>query len=226
VDVVTEWTLLLRVLTAAGLSAIIGFEREVHGRPAGLRTHVLVGIGAALVMAGGEAVVQLVAARIGVQVDPGRIAAGVITGIGFLGAGTIIRVGDWIRGLTTAASIWYVAALGIVAGQGLYVLAVGGALIGVAVLTLLDRVEERIPSAIYHGLVLDVTPDKRIAVQQAIVDLCKRERIRVQLRGWASTGSEGMITLRFMVRRRGSIDIGDLGSQIGSLPGVSQLSLE
>ena len=222
----TECTLLLRVFTAAALSAVIGFEREVHGRPAGLRTHVLVGIGAALVMAGGEAVVQLVAGRIGVQIDPGRIAAGVITGIGFLGAGTIIRVGDWVRGLTTAASIWYVAALGIVAGQGLYVLAVGGTLIGVAVLTLLDRVEERIPSAIYHGLVLDVAPDKRIAVQQAIVDLCKRERIRVQLRGWASTGSEGMITLRFMIRRRGSIDIGKLGLQIGSLPGVSQLSLE
>ena len=222
----TECTLLLRVFTAAALSAVIGFEREVHGRPPGLRTHVLVGIGAALVMAGGEAVVQLVAGRIGVQIDPGRIAAGVITGIGFLGAGTIIRVGDWVRGLTTAASIWYVAALGIVAGQGLYVLAVGGTLIGVAVLTLLDRVEERIPSAIYHGLVLDVAPDKRIAVQQAIVDLCKRERIRVQLRGWASTGSEGMITLRFMIRRRGSIDIGKLGLQIGSLPGVSQLSLE
>lgn len=222
----TEWQLILRVLAAAGLSAVIGFEREVHGRPAGLRTHVLVGIGAALVMASGEAIVQLVAARTGVQIDPGRIAAGVITGIGFLGAGTIIKVGDWVRGLTTAASIWYVAALGIVTGQGLYVLALGGAAIGVAVLTLLDQAEERIPSAIYHGLALDVAPDKRIAVQQAIVDLCKQERIRVQLRGWASSGSEGTITLRFIIRRRGSIDIGELGSQIESLPGVMRLSLE
>lgn len=222
----TEWALILRVLAAAGLSAVIGLEREAHGRPAGLRTHVLVGIGAALVMASAEAVVQLVAARTGVQIDPGRIAAGVITGIGFLGAGTIIRVGDWIRGLTTAASIWYVAALGIVAGQGLYILAGGGAAIGVVVLTLLDRVEDRIPSAIYHGLVVDVTSDKRVAVQQAIADLCRQSRIRVQLRGWASAGEAGTITLRFIIRRRGSIDLGELGSQIESLPGVERLSLE
>ena len=222
----TEWVLILRVLVSAGLSAVIGFERELHGRPAGLRTHVLVGIGAALVMAGGAAVVQLVAARAGVQIDPGRIAAGVITGIGFLGAGTIIRVGDWIRGLTTAASIWFVAAVGIVTGQGLYILAVGGTAIGLVVLTLLDRVEDHIPSTIYHGLVLDVTPDKRVAVQQAIVDLCRQERIRVQLRGWSSVGSSGPITLRFIIRHRGSIDIGELGSQLESLPGVARLSLE
>jgi putative Mg2+ transporter-C (MgtC) family protein len=222
----TEWVFILRVLLGAGLSAVIGLERELHGRPAGLRTHVLVGIGAALVMASGEAVVQLLAARTGVQIDPGRIAAGVITGIGFLGAGTIIRVGDWIRGLTTAASIWYVAALGIVAGQGLYVLALGGTAVGLVVLTLLDRVEDYIPSTIYHGLVLDVTPDKRVTVQQAIVDLCRQERIRVQLRGWASVGSTGPITLRFVIRHRGSIDIGELGSQIESLPGVARLSLE
>ena len=218
--------LILRVLVAAGLSGIIGLERELHGRPAGLRTHVLVGVGAALVMASGEAVVQLIAARTGVQIDPGRIAAGVITGIGFLGAGTIIRVGDWIRGLTTAASIWYVAALGIVAGQGLYVLALGGAAIGIAILTVLDRVEERIPGAIYHGLVIDVSAEKRIAVNQAVLALCRDGRIRVRLRGWASTGSEGTITLRFMIRRRGTIDIDELASQIANLPGVASLSLE
>lgn len=222
----TEWVFILRVLLAAGLSAIIGFERELHGRPAGLRTHVLVGIGAALIMASGEGVIQLLAAQAGVQVDPGRIAAGVITGIGFLGAGTIIRVGDWVRGLTTAASIWFVAALGIVSGQGLYVLAVGGTAVGLVVLTVLDRVEELVPSTIYHDLLLDVVPEKRVAVQGAIVDLCKEHRIRVQLRGWASTGNTGPNTLRFMIRHRGSIDIGELGSQIESLPGIARLSLE
>jgi len=220
------WTLILRVLAAAGLTGVIGLERQIHGRPAGLRTHVLVGIGAALAMVGGEAVVRLVAARAGVQIDPGRIAAGVITGIGFLGAGTIIRVGDWVRGLTTAASIWFVAALGIVAGQGLYDLAIGGTVIGLIVLTALDWAEARLPSAIYHQLVIDVTPDKRVAVQQAILDLCRQERIRVELRGWASAESAGPITLRFMIRHRGSVDIGELGSQIESLPGVTRLSLE
>jgi putative Mg2+ transporter-C (MgtC) family protein len=221
-----EWSLILRVLAAAGLSAVIGFERELHGRPAGLRTHVLVGIGAALVMASAEAVVHLVAARTGVQIDPGRVAAGVITGIGFLGAGTIIRVGDWIRGLTTAASIWYVAALGVVVGQGQYVLAVGGAAVGVAVLTLLDRVEERIPSANYHALELDVSVEKRISVQHALDDLCRAQRIRIRLRGWASGEDGGAVSLRFIIRRRGSIDIDELASQIANLPGVERLTLE
>jgi putative Mg2+ transporter-C (MgtC) family protein len=221
-----EWTYILRVLLAAGLAAGIGIERELHGRPAGLRTHVLVAIGAALIVATSEAVAELLAGRSGIQIDPGRIAAGVITGIGFLGAGTIIRVGDWVRGLTTAASIWFVAALGIVAGQGLYVLAVGGTGIGLVVLTVLDRVEHHIPSTIYHDLVLKVTPEKRVAVQSAIVSLCKQERMRIQLRGWESAGTEGAITLRFAVRHRGSIDVGDLGLQIERIPGVVHLTLE
>lgn len=220
------WELILRVLAAAGLTGVIGLERQIHGRPAGLRTHVLVGIGAAVVMVGGEAVVRLIAARAGVQIDPARIAAGVITGIGFLGAGTIIRVGDWVRGLTTAASIWFVAALGIVSGQGLYDLAIGGTVIGLTVLTALDWAEARLPSAIYHQLVIDVATGKRVAVQGAILDLCRQERIRVELRGWASTGSAGPVTLRFMIRHRGSIDIGELGSKIETLPGVTRLSLE
>jgi len=219
-----EWELIARALAAAGLSAIIGFERQYHGRPAGLRTHLLVGIGAALVMASGEAAVGLVASQIGVQIDTGRIAAGVITGIGFLGAGTIIRVGDWIRGLTTAASIWYVAAIGIVSGQGLYVLAVGGTAIGLAVLTLLDRVEDHIPSTVYHDLVLGVVGETRREVQAAVLELCQAEGIRVHLRAW--TSSDEASTLRFTVRHRGSIDVGELGSRIERLPGVRSLSVE
>ena len=220
------WELILRILAAAGLTGVIGLERQIHGRPAGLRTHVLVGIGAALVMVGGEAVVRLVAARAGVQIDPGRVAAGVITGIGFLGAGTIIRVGDWVRGLTTAASVWFVAALGIVSGQGLYDLAIGGTVIGLIVLTALDWAEARLPTAIYHQLVIDVSHDERGAAQRAVLNLLKQERIRFQLRGWASTGSTGLSTLQFVIRHRGSIDLGELGSKIEDIPGVARLSLE
>jgi len=98
--------------------------------------------------------------------------------------------------------------------------------IGLAVLTALDWAEAKVPSAIYHQLVIDVSRDKRIPVQQAILDICKQERIRVYLRGWASSADDGPLTLRFMIRHRGSIDIGELGSQIESLPGVVSLSLE
>ena len=98
-----ELVLLGRVLLAAALSGMIGLEREFHGRPAGLRTHLLVGIGSALVIVTFEAIPAILA-QSGewggmMRVDPGRVAAGIITGIGFLGAGTILRVGDWVRGL-------------------------------------------------------------------------------------------------------------------------------
>jgi len=109
--------MVLRLLLATGLGMLIGFERQHAGKPAGLRTHVLVCIGAALFT---------IASIYGFEEDSdaARVAAGVVVGIGFLGAGTIIRTREGILvGLTTASSIWTVAAIGLAAGAGLYVLA-------------------------------------------------------------------------------------------------------
>ena len=111
------WAALLRLLAAAGLGAAIGFERELHDREAGIRTHLLVALGSALftiISAYGFS------AFAPVRWDPTRIAAQVVTGIGFLGAGAIIREGISVRGLTTAASLWVVAAVGMGAGAGYY----------------------------------------------------------------------------------------------------------
>jgi putative Mg2+ transporter-C (MgtC) family protein len=102
-----------RLLLAALLGGIIGLERETLNRPAGLRTHTLVSLGSALIM-------QVSSSTGG---DPGRIAAQVISGIGFLGAGTILREGSSVRGLTTAASLWVVAGIGLAVGSGLYIAA-------------------------------------------------------------------------------------------------------
>lgn len=116
-----ELEMILRVLLAGALGAVIGFQRTRAHKPAGIRTHSLIAIGAALFT---------VASALGFpEADPTRIAAGIVTGVGFLGAGAIIRrEGGLIGGLTTAASIWVVAALGLAAGMGLYVIAaaVGG----------------------------------------------------------------------------------------------------
>jgi putative Mg2+ transporter-C (MgtC) family protein len=98
------------------LSGLIGIERESKERPAGFRTHVLVGVGSCLVM-----MISYSIAGGGKNFDPGRLAAQVISGIGFLGAGTILRHGDVVRGLTTAASLWTVAAIGLAVGAGWYV---------------------------------------------------------------------------------------------------------
>ena len=122
-----EWTdVLLRIVLAGALGGAIGVERELREREAGLRTHMLVAIGAALftlVSAYGFSEFHFSNAS-GITYDPTRIAAQVVTGIGFLGAGAIIRQGLSVRGLTTAASMWVVAAIGIATGAGYYSAAV------------------------------------------------------------------------------------------------------
>jgi putative Mg2+ transporter-C (MgtC) family protein len=127
--------LALRLTVGLVLGAIIGFERELHRQPAGFRTHSLVSLGAALF--------TIVSAYgfVGDVVDPTRIAAQIVSGIGFIGAGTILQHRGHIRGLTTAASLWSVAAIGTAAGARLYVVAIVGTLLILIVLSILDRVE-------------------------------------------------------------------------------------
>jgi len=111
-----EVEMVLRLLLAAALGAIIGYQRERAGKPAGLRTHILISVGAALFTIGSFY-------GFGAGADPSRVAAGIVVGIGFLGAGAIIRRGEGVvEGLTTAATIWAVAAIGLAAGAGLYII--------------------------------------------------------------------------------------------------------
>lgn len=114
----TTVQIVTRLISAFILGGLIGMERELHGRAAGLRTHILVCLGSALIMLTSMYIFHLYE---GVStVDPARIAAGVITGIGFLGAGTIMRFKASVRGLTTAASLWAVAGIGLAIGSGFY----------------------------------------------------------------------------------------------------------
>lgn len=122
--------MILRLLLAAVLGAGIGYQRERAGKPAGLRTHILIAIGSALFTV-------VSAFGFGGQVDPSRVAAGVVTGIGFIGAGVIfrgMRMGGPVVGLTTAASIWVTAAIGLAAGVGMYLVAVVIAVLAIGVL--------------------------------------------------------------------------------------------
>ncbi len=126
IPTLSGWHVLLRLAAAAGLGAAIGLERELREREAGMRTHLLVSLGSCLftlVSAYGFHEF-LVAGGAVVRTDPSRIAAQIVTGIGFLGAGAIIREGLSVRGLTTAASLWISAAVGMAAGTGYYEAAV------------------------------------------------------------------------------------------------------
>lgn len=130
------------LLAAVALGGMVGWDRERAGRPAGLRTHILVAVGSALIMQTSVLMWDVFAGS-GQAADPGRIAAQVVNGIGFLGAGTIMREGLAIRGLTTAASLWMVSALGLAAGAGMYVAAVSAGLVAFAALHFLPLVERR-----------------------------------------------------------------------------------
>ncbi len=115
---ITDMEMILRIFVAFILSAIIGLEREIRRHEAGLRTHILVCVGSTLIMLTSLRVFDIYKTQ--VNIDPTRIASGVITGIGFLGAGAIIRSTHGVRGLTTASSLWVVAALGLSVGCGFF----------------------------------------------------------------------------------------------------------
>lgn len=133
---------IVRLILSALLSGFIGVERQLHRRAAGLRTHILVCVGSTLIMLTSVYIFDIYKEI--APVDPARIAAGVITGIGFLGAGTIIRYGEEIRGLTTAASLWVVAAVGLAVGCGFYSAAIATTILVLMALLLLRRLENKI----------------------------------------------------------------------------------
>jgi putative Mg2+ transporter-C (MgtC) family protein len=155
-----EWlNVLTHLLVATVAGGLIGLERSYHGRPAGFRTHTLVCVASSLLM-----LVTMYqgkwfsgAALETIRVDPTRMAQGIMTGIGFLGAGVIMREGLSVRGLTTAASIWITAAIGILAGVGFYSAVIFASVITIGTLTVFRKIERRMPSQIYahHTIVFN-----------------------------------------------------------------------
>ncbi|MCX5703838.1 MAG: MgtC/SapB family protein [Candidatus Omnitrophica bacterium] len=135
----TDSQVILRLTLSVLLSGLIGLERQMHRRTAGLRTHILVSLGSCLIMLTSLYVFDIYKDK--VPLDPARIAAGVITGIGFLGAGTIIQEREGVRGLTTAASLWVVASLGLAVGIGFYSAAMFTTLLALIVLFFLRYIE-------------------------------------------------------------------------------------
>jgi len=131
----------LRLLCAMVVGMVIGMEREYTHRPAGMRTHILVALGASAVMITGQLIYAQYSSY-GATPDPARLSAQVITGVGFLGAGTILREGANVKGLTTAASLWAVACLGIAAGGGYYSVALVGMVFIFVTLTIFEALQK------------------------------------------------------------------------------------
>ena len=142
-DTLSLWEIFLRLLCAMAVGTVIGTEREYSNRPAGMRTHILVALGACAVMITSQ-LIFLQYHAFGALPDPARLPAQVITGVGFLGAGTILRDGANVKGLTTAASLWAVACLGVAAGGGYYTVALLGMVFIFITLTIFEIIQNKL----------------------------------------------------------------------------------
>lgn len=175
---------ILRLLVAGVLGIFIGLEREYRAKEAGYRTHFLVALGSALIMIVSQHGFDEVLGRVGVGLDPSRIAAQVVTGIGFIGAGTIILNKQIVRGLTTAAGIWATAAIGLCVGAGMYMLGVLATLLALVGLEMLSRIFRRLGLKSYiiefstlNKAVLDSIPSHLNAKDMVIVSYQMDERV-------------------------------------------------
>jgi putative Mg2+ transporter-C (MgtC) family protein len=217
-----QWALLLPALLALVLSALIGIEREVRAKSAGLRTHTLVGLGAAVFMIVSKYGFGDLVDIAGISVDPSRIAAQVVSGIGFIGGGLIFVRRDIVRGLTTAATVWLAAAVGMAAGAGLPLLAVG-ATVGHFVISVgfppLARVLVR-RRAELPVLRLDYFDGQ--GVLRTVLSTCTEQ-------GWAvhgvevereGTTDEGHRVASVTLTLAGRGDLVALAAEIAQLPGV------
>jgi putative Mg2+ transporter-C (MgtC) family protein len=187
----------VRLVIACLLGGVIGYERESTHRPAGFRTHILVCVGSALVMVTSDFIFQRYQGQ--ANVDPARLGAQVISGIGFLGAGTIIREGFHVKGLTTAASLWAVSCVGIAVGIGFFEGAIAATILIYLTLILLKRMEDhfRKKNSYRH---LYIQTDESGSRIPDISKVFEKHLITVRSIEFISEGNDNYLTLKYLVR--------------------------
>jgi len=193
---------IIRLAVAAFLGGIIGFERDIHGRSAGLRTNLLISLGAAMFVLISVSLAESYSRKVGdsvLRADPGRIAAQIVTGIGFLGAGAIIKHGFSIRGLTTAACIWLSAGIGMSSGAGFFELAIIATLLGLFCLVVLNIFEKKYPKDSYRTLEIETSNDIDIS---SLIDVIKRKDLRILYLDKQRDYKTNKMVVKFSIRIR------------------------
>jgi putative Mg2+ transporter-C (MgtC) family protein len=218
--------ILFRLVLAAFLGALVGFEREVHGRPAGIRTYLILCMGSALVMVMSEYLAFGLMDKLPpdtLRVDPGRIAAQALTGIGFLGAGVILRYKDTIRGLTTAACVWVVCAIGLAIGAGFYLY--GSVVAGLTVVSLvgIKFFEQRLKKDWYQEMTI-VSQD--LAGQLShIQEVITSHAFEIINSGISKDLEKKEVTANFLLRIRTTHPDRQMLQEVFELPGVKRVDL-
>jgi putative Mg2+ transporter-C (MgtC) family protein len=217
---------LLKLLLAILLGGAVGLEREFRGRPAGLRTHILVCLGATIIMIASASMPELyrtLSPQSRITIDPGRIAAGIVTGIGFLGAGAIMRIGDLIRGLTTAGCIWFVAALGIVIGQGFYALAIASTGVALIALLTLSKAEREIRPIVYRSIIVVGPLSQAESIEERCRAFLKEREIQVQDIATRFAVESERAEITFKIRTRNRLQSVEVVRAIASHPGLLEV---
>ncbi|EEG1140694.1 MgtC/SapB family protein [Salmonella enterica] len=213
--------LLIRIALAGLLGGLIGIERQLRAKEAGLRTHVLVGIGSAMFMIVSKYGFEDIIRENHVDLDPSRIAAQVVSGMGFLGAGTIIIQKQIVKGLTTAAGMWVTAAIGLVIGSGLYEIGIYGAFLTLIVLEVFRQLSNRLLN--YHCILqMKISPD----CLSMVFSVLQKRRIRFSFRSLKESASEDKAWELFLILTlRPKESVNNLAPALLGIEGVKSVNI-
>lgn len=222
-----DWLkVLTHLLVATVAGGLVGLERSYHGRPAGFRTHTLVCVASSLLM-----LVTMYqskwfagASLETVRIDPTRMAQGVMTGIGFLGAGVIMREGLTVRGLTTAASIWITAAIGILAGVGFYSAVLFATLLTIGTLTIFRRIEILMPAQIFAQATVVVGRNNYIS-ESAIRELFNQNGFSVASVSYRLIDKGELLEYRMTVRTMAKENVEKVSKTLIDLPSIVEFTM-
>ena len=214
-----EWEMGLRLILSALLAGIIGYERQASQKAAGLRTHILVCIGSCLIMI---LSIKLYKAVEGMtNADPARLAAQVVSGIGFLGAGSIMKEGPNIKGLTTAASLWVVSGVGLAVGCGYYMGALMSTALVFLTLTILHRIEKH-----HHGKLLSIAVMAIDSPGQIgnITSLLGRHGVKIK--DIRIEQNEERMIMHLLLEAPEKLSYNDMSGELAEIPGVRSIQRE
>ena len=217
-----------RLIVALLIGGAIGLERSYHGRPAGFRTHALVCLSASLLML--VSVYESLwftptsASLARVTLDPTRVAQGIMTGIGFIGAGAIIKEGLSVRGLTTAASIWITAAIGVLVGIGFYFPAVVAAGLTLGTLSVFRWIESKVPTQFYAQFVVRFAPDA-ILPETELRNMVANHKFTIANLSYRFDKLDGFFEYRMIIRTARAQNARALSETLSALESVREFRL-
>ncbi|MBQ2829152.1 MAG: MgtC/SapB family protein [Clostridia bacterium] len=203
-----EWEYVLRLAIACVCGAFVGFERSRRFKDAGIRTHVMVTLGAALIMIVSKYGFQDIPALEMMKVDASRVASNVVTGVGFLGAGVIFFKGTSIKGLTTAAGIWTTAGIGLALGAGMYFIGIASAVIMIIAQFFLHRILKSVDS--YSTSEMSVSLQNEPGVIDTFKNQLEKENLVIQACKIIKNAEDGTVTLKATVRMPHDMEFEDV----------------